>query len=99
MLIIKLTEAELSSRPTLKVLTPVSGCCGSPRPSEVLKQVLEAAEQANSELGTHYGVAEIRFVEDDSPNEAIYGYLTRKIIENLAAGAEFTPSTYGDDEL
>lgn len=99
LLIIRLVRSDENVEPAVQMLPPNGGCgCGPLDANAVLDNVLNGAAEANAEFGTNYKVAEVRFVEDDSRNETIYAYMTKKLIEHIERGGEFTESKYGDDE-
>jgi len=68
------------------------GCRHTPLNEEALVQsVLEGASETNERLGTSYVVSHIRYVENDTPPESVYGHLAGCILEHLHAGGEFQP--------
>jgi hypothetical protein len=70
------------------------GCRHPPLDEESLIEfVLEGVELANRRLGTSYAVSHIRYVRDDTPPEAIYGFLATSLLEHLHRGGSFEPGT------
>ena len=99
LLVVKLVKSNAEIQPTIKMLPPAGSCGrGTPDANKVLINVVEGLSAANAEFGTNYRVTEIRFVEDDSPNEAVYAYSIRKLIEHIENGGELSVSIHGDDE-
>lgn len=80
------TECRLSC----ERLPPIGGCKHKPLDEEALVRcVLEGVAEANSELGTDYSVAEIRYVENDTAPEAPYRFMAMSIVRRLHLGGEF----------
>lgn len=52
---------------------------------DVQSQVLDGVAEANTELGTNYQVAAIRFVTTDTPSSDIYRSLAKVIVEQAKA--------------
>jgi hypothetical protein len=68
------------------------GCRHAPLDEEsLIRFVLEGVQLANSRLGTSYAVSHIRYVQDDTPPEAIYGFLATSLLEHLHSGGAFEP--------
>ena len=80
------------SRPICERLPAVGGCSHKPLDEDALvRYVLEGVAEANGELGTAYSVAHIRYVENDTPPEVVYGFMAMRLIERLHSGGEFIP--------
>jgi hypothetical protein len=56
---------------------------------EIVARVLEGVSEANTKFDSAYTVTHIRYVENDTKPEAIYAYLSLKIVEHLWSGGEF----------
>jgi hypothetical protein len=59
---------------------------------ELVAQVVEGIAEANRRLGSAYVITHLRYVENDTKPEVIYGLLAMKIAEHHAAGGEFIQS-------
>lgn len=87
--------AELGSAPVprIEVLRPAA------RPTlqgeDVLKQVLAGVADANSRWSTRHAVRTVGFVPDDTPPATIYRDLAASIVDRLAEGHTFEPSSAG----
>ncbi|MBN3002290.1 hypothetical protein JW897_00935 [Chromobacterium alkanivorans] len=79
--------------PTCECLPSHGECQHEPLiEEEIIAHVLEGTSEANSRLATSYTVSHIRYVQNDTKPEVVYGYLTLKIIEHLQAGGVFQES-------
>ena len=91
LLVIKLVKSDAEVTPLVKTLPPGGqGGYGAPSARAVLSYVLEGAAEANAQMGTNYRVAEVRFIANDSQIEPVYAYITKKLIEHIENGGEFT---------
>ena len=55
----------------------------------VVREVAEGVRAANEELGTHFRVAAIQYVADDTPPESTYRLLAFALAERLAKELPF----------
>jgi len=77
-------------RPTCERLPPTGGCKHKPLDEDALvRYVLQGVAEANNELGTDYSVADIRYVENDTPPETAYRFMAISIIKRFHLGGEF----------
>ena len=73
-------------------LQATGGCRHAPlNEEELVQSVLNGVAETNQHLGTAYVVSHIRYVENDTPPESVYGHLAGCILEHLHAGGEFEP--------
>jgi len=85
-LLLSFADGPSQGNPRIKTLSPIGGCQHSPlNPAAVLEAVLEGVERGNEKRNTHYRVADIRYVENDTGPESVYGHLAEKIVEHMAA--------------
>lgn len=72
------------------VLPPVGDCRHHDglTAEEVLPAIRQGLADANAALGTDFAVEAAEIVENDSRRRGIYEYLTYKIIEKAAGGAQ-----------
>lgn len=56
---------------------------------EIIKNVQLAVLEANEKYSKNYCVTHIRYIENDTKPEVIYGVLTSKIIDHLESGGVF----------
>jgi hypothetical protein len=76
--------------PACEMLPPVGNCVHKPLNLEaVVERVLEGLIEANSRLGTNHSLTHIRYVENDTGPEVVYGHMCIKLIEHLEAGEVF----------
>lgn len=54
-----------------------------------MQAVLEGVAEANTRFGTSYFATHIRYVENDTPPEIVYGFLAQKIVERVVEGGAF----------
>ena len=89
--LLQLLLAEGSQQqPICECLPPQGGCKHEVLDqSELVSSVLEGVEEANKRLGTSYSVTHIRYVENDTKPEVVYGYMAMKLLEHLHAGGVF----------
>ncbi|MBD2100400.1 hypothetical protein [Leptolyngbya sp. FACHB-261] len=74
----------------IEALPPVGECRHAALSAEaILSSVTEGVVEANSRFGTDYGVSHIYYVENDTPPEAVYGFMAHEIIKQLNSGGEF----------
>jgi hypothetical protein len=50
---------------------------------DLCREVLTAVRETNDRLGTHYGVARIRYCADDPPLPGVYHRLARALVEHV----------------
>ncbi|WP_115561027.1 hypothetical protein [Xanthomonas arboricola] len=62
---------------------------------QLIKHVIDGVAAANQQLGTTYVVSHIRYVENDTPPEVVYGFMARRIVEHLHSGGEFAQGVPG----
>lgn len=75
-------------------LPPQGSCVHAPLDeAKVVAAVLEGIAIANKELGADYAVTHIRYVENDTPPEAVYALLARSIIQRIESQEEEHMST------
>jgi hypothetical protein len=73
--------------PVIECLPPIGSCIHAPLdPEKLAASVVDAINSANHEFGTNYVVTHIRYVANDTPPEAVYGFLAREIVRHLASG-------------
>lgn len=85
-----LLTTEPVANPVCERLPPRGGCVHLPLREElVVAAVLEGILEANQELGTSYAAVHIRYVENDTRPEEIYGVLALLIVRHLVADGEF----------
>ena len=84
-LLLSFADSSNQGTPRIKTLSPIGDCQHPPLNSEaVLKAVLEGVERGNEKSNTHYRVADIEYIENDTGPESVYGYLAEKIAEHIA---------------
>ena len=80
--------------PVCERLSATGGCKHTPLDEGwIIKHVLDGVAEANQQLGTTYAVSHIRYVENDTPPEVVYGFMALRIVEHLHTGGEFAPGT------
>jgi len=57
--------------------------------ADVIASVLEGLAEANSRLGTAHTITHMRYVQNDTKPEIVYGYLALKILEHMHSGGAF----------
>lgn len=83
-----------SGIPTCECLGVVGTCKHEPLSEpEIIKHVQLAVLEANEKYSKNYCVTLIRYVENDTKPEVIYGVLTSKIIAHLESGGVFNVAT------
>lgn len=89
LLAISLTENDDSER-FIRMLPPI-GECRHNRLDEtiILAKVVEGIDKANQMFNLDFRVSSIEYVENDTPPEEIYEYLTLKIVEHLVSDRSF----------
>ena len=76
--------------PTCERLKPMGTCKHEPLiEAEIIKHVQQAVLEANLKYSKEYCVTHIRYVENDTKPEVIYGALVLKIISHLEQGGVF----------
>ena len=86
---IKLGEG-MQENPICEALPPIGNCSHKAlNESELVEAVLKGVEEANKTHGTKYTITHIKYVKNDTKPEAVYEYLSLKIIEHLENGGEF----------
>ncbi len=89
--------AGVQDKPACECLPPKGGCCHEPLvEAEVIASVVKGVVEANLRLGTAHTVTHIRYVQNDTKPEIVYGYLALKILEHLKSGGVFAE---GKDEF
>jgi len=77
--------------PVCERLPATGGCKHAPlTEDQVIKHVLDGVAEANQQLGAAYAVSHIRYIENDTPPEVVYGFMAMRIVEHLHNGGEFT---------
>jgi len=68
------------------------GSAGGPPVCERLpaKGGCKHAPLTEDQLGAAYAVSHIRYIENDTPPEVVYGFMAMRIVEHLHNGGEFT---------
>jgi hypothetical protein len=56
---------------------------------EIVRAVQEGVAAANQELGSRYVISHIKYVENDTRPEAVYGVMAKRILQHHHAGGEF----------
>jgi hypothetical protein len=75
----------------VQCLPPQGGCAHGPLDRQALTEaVLEGVAEANKELGTSYAVSGIKYVQNDTKPEIVYGHIALSILRNLHANGSFT---------
>lgn len=86
---LRLCEDE-QGQPSCEQLPPQGECRHEPLiESKIISSVIEGAAEANQRLGTSYAITHIRYIENDTKPEVVYGYMAMKLIEHLHAGGIF----------
>lgn len=98
-----LLQVRLSSgvqeKPHCERLPPMGRCVHERLDEEeLIGRVLEGVSQANERLGTWYSVTHIRYVENDTKPEMVYGFLVLKLIEHMESGGVFQTSESSEGE-
>ncbi|MBD2122461.1 hypothetical protein [Trichocoleus sp. FACHB-262] len=89
-LAIALTPGHSTRETVVEALPPVGECRHAAlSAAAILSSVAEGVAKANSAFGTGYGVTNIQYVENDTPPEAVYGFMAHEIIKQLNSGGEF----------
>jgi hypothetical protein len=57
--------------------------------TKIVSCVLEGVAEANTRLGTFHTVSHIRYVQNDTKPEVVYGYMVLKLIQHLESGGVF----------
>jgi hypothetical protein len=79
--------------PICEMLPPVGKCVHKPLdPEEIIARVLEGLVEANARMGTNHSITHIRYVENDTGPEVVYGHMCLKLLEHLEAGGAFVES-------
>lgn len=77
-------------------LPATSGCRHAPLDEEaIIKSVIDGIAEANQQLGSTYTISHIRYVENDTKPETVYGFLVKSILEHLHSGGEFVIGSTG----
>lgn len=58
-------------------------------PKKICRAVLDAAAATNAHIGSAFFPCIIRYVPNDSPDYAIYGICTGRLIRRIASGGAF----------
>lgn len=61
----------------------------------IIKAVIGGIAEANQQLGSTYTISHIRYVENDTKPEAVYGFMAKRILEHLHSGGEFVTGSAG----
>ena len=71
----------------VSVLPPIGNCdhTGGLTQEEIALEIKAGLADANAALGSNYVVEAAAIVENDTRQRGIYAYLTKKIVENVAA--------------
>ena len=73
-----------------EMLPPIGNCVHKPlNPEEIVERVVEGLVEANSRLGTNHSLTHVRYVENDTGPEVVYGYMCIKLLEHLESGGVF----------
>lgn len=84
----------LQGKPLCEKLPPIGQCTHESLDEELLvSTVIEGLAEANKRLGTNHSIAHIRYIENDTKPEVIYGYMCLKLIEHLETGGVFIESS------
>jgi hypothetical protein len=76
--------------PECECLPPVGSCIHKPLSETALvSKVVEGVAEANAQFGTQYSATHIRYFQNDTGPEVVYGFLALKIIQHLVTGGEF----------
>jgi hypothetical protein len=59
----------------------------------MVKEIMGGVGEANGYFGTHYGIATLKYADDDTPPESIYRFLAFSLIERLANKSPFTSAS------
>lgn len=71
-------------------LPAIGSCRHEPlNESELISRILEGVSMANEELGTKYCVTHIRYIENDTKPEVVYGSMVLNLTRHLECGGEF----------
>jgi hypothetical protein len=93
-----LLQMRLSNSPQGPIICEqlsATGVCrhGTLNEDAIAMAVLEGVTLANSQLGSSYVVSHIRYVENDTPPETVYGMLAVKILQHVHSGGVFVPGS------
>jgi len=76
--------------PECECLPPIGSCTHKPlNETELVAKVVEGVSEANAQFGTQYSATHIRYIQNDTGPEVVYGFLALKIIEHLVMGGQF----------
>lgn len=79
-----------NAEPQIERMPAIGSCVHAPLSDHAVLVAVDAGiAQVNAELGTAYAIDRVRFVDDDTPPEAVYGFLVTQIIRHLHSGGEF----------
>lgn len=82
--------------PRCEQLPAIGSCRHEPlNEPELVASILDGMSLVNMELGTGYCVTHIRYVENDTKPEAVYGSMVVDLIRHLESGDEFQFGTTG----
>jgi hypothetical protein len=80
--------------PVCEKLPPAGTCVHKPLDEKtIISFILEGLAEANARCGSRHAVTHIRYVENDTGPEVVYGHMCKKIVEHLQAGGVFSEST------
>ena len=79
-----------SKKLDVQCLPPSGGCVHDPLDAEAIAEAVhEGVADANKELNTDYAVSGIKYVQNDTKPEIVYGYMTLSLLRHLHAGGTF----------
>lgn len=79
--------------PFCECLPPVGNCKHAPlSEAALISAILEGVALANERFGTSYCVTHIRYIENDTGPESVYGFLALELISHLERGGKFQES-------
>jgi hypothetical protein len=83
-----LSPASMSDRPVLETVSrayPQAEVEPFDPERDLCREVLAGVQDANDRLGTHFGVARIRYCVDDPPSPGVYHRLAEALVEHVIA--------------
>ena len=87
-------STDVQGIPACEMLPPIGSCTHEPlNPEKITARVLEGLVEANTRMGTAHSITHIRYIENDTGPEVLYGHMCLKILEHLHAGGVFVEST------
>ncbi|PHV09950.1 hypothetical protein [Chitinimonas sp. BJB300] len=87
-------------KPFCEKLPAIGQCTHESLDEELLvAKVLDGLSEANKRFGASYSVTHIRYVENDTKPEVVYGYMCLMLIEHLQTGGVFVETNIGQSSI